>query len=57
MENSGSGHTMISALYFLIVAYFTAAFLVYMFRERKISAQISTALVLIMLLLRLFLIK
>lgn len=48
---------MISALYFLIVAYFTAAFLVYMFRERKISAQISTALVLIMLLLRLFLIK
>ena len=48
---------MISALYFIIVAYFTAAFFVYMFRERKFWAQLSTALVLIMLLLRLFLVK
>jgi hypothetical protein len=48
---------MIKGLYFIIVAYFTAAFLVGLFRERKIWAQISTAMVLIIFVLRLLLIK
>ena len=48
---------MIKTVYFCIVAYFTAAFLVYLFREQKIWAKISTVLVLIIFLLRLLLIK
>ena len=44
-------------LYHLIVAYLTVHLLVYLFRERRFRWQASTAIVLIMFLLRLFLIK
>ena len=51
------GPPVIKTAYFIIVAYFTAAFLVYFFREQKIWAKVSTVLVLIIFLLRLLLIK
>ena len=44
-------------LYHLIVLYLTVHFVWYLFRERKFWLQASTALVLILFLLRLFLIK
>ena len=48
---------MIQAVYYLIMAYFAAAFIVYLFRERKFWAQVSTALLLILFVLRLLLVK
>jgi hypothetical protein len=48
---------MITIIYHLIVAYLTVSFIIYLFREKKFWAQVSTTLVLIMFLLRLFLIK
>lgn len=44
-------------LYPLIVAYLSLSLIVYLFREKRLRWQISTAVVLIMFLLRLFLIK
>ena len=48
---------MIQVVYYLIITYFAAAFVVYLFRERKFWAQASTALLLIMFILRLLLVK
>lgn len=48
---------MMTIVYHLIVAYLTVNFIIYLFREKKFWAQVSTVLVLIMFLLRLFLIK
>ncbi len=44
-------------LYHLIVAYLSLSLVVYLFREKRLRWQISTAVVLVMFLLRLFLIK
>ncbi|MGD9347169.1 MAG: hypothetical protein PVH84_14970 [Candidatus Aminicenantes bacterium] len=48
---------MIKILYHLIVLFLTINLVWYLFREKQFWAQVSTALVLIMFLLRLFLIK
>ncbi len=48
---------MMTIVYHLIVAYLAVNFIVYIFREKKFWNQVSTAIVLIMFLLRLFLIK
>lgn len=48
---------MIKILYHLIVLFLTVNLLWYLFREKQFWAQVSTAIVLIMFLLRLFLIK
>ena len=48
---------MIKIIYHLIVLFLTLNLIWYLFREEKFWAQVSTAIVLIMLLLRLFLIK
>ncbi|MBN1272817.1 MAG: hypothetical protein JXB26_11170 [Candidatus Aminicenantes bacterium] len=44
-------------LYQIIVAYLTIHLVVVLFREKKIWGQVSTAIVLVLFLLRLFLIK
>jgi len=44
-------------IYHFLVAYLAVNFIVYLFREKKFWAQMSTVLVLVMFLLRLFLIK
>ncbi len=44
-------------LYPLIVAYLSLSLVVHLFREKRLRWQISTAVVLVMFLLRLFLIK
>jgi hypothetical protein len=44
-------------LYQLIVLFLTINFVWYLFRENKFWSQVSTAIVLILFLLRLFLIK
>jgi hypothetical protein len=44
-------------IYHLIVLYLTVNLIIYLFRERKILGQISSAIVLVMFLLRLLLIK
>lgn len=44
-------------IYHLIVLYLTLNLIFYLFRERKILGQISSAIVLVMFLLRLLLIK
>ncbi len=44
-------------LYHFIVAYLSVNLVVYLFREKRFRWQASTAIVLIMFLLRLFLIK
>lgn len=44
-------------VYHLIVLFLTVNFFWYLFREKKFWLQVSAALVLIMLFLRLFLIK
>jgi hypothetical protein len=44
-------------LYHIIVAYLSLSLVVYLFREKRFRWQISTAIVLVMFLLRLFLIK
>ena len=44
-------------LYHLIVAYLSLSLVVFLFREKRLRWQISTAVVLVMFLLRLFLIK
>jgi hypothetical protein len=48
---------MIKILYHLIVLFLTINLIWYLFREKQFWAQVSTAIVLIMFLLRLFLIK
>ncbi len=48
---------MMTVVYHLIVAYLALSFIIYLFREKKFWIQVSTAIVLIMFLLRLFLIK
>ncbi len=48
---------MMTIVYHLIVAYLAVNFVIYLFREKKFWIQVSTAIVLIMFLLRLFLIK
>jgi hypothetical protein len=48
---------MIKIIYHLIVLFLTLNLIWYMFREKEFWAQMSTAIVLIMFLLRLFLIK
>lgn len=44
-------------LYYLIVLYLTIHFVWYLFREKRFWFQVSTALVVIIFILRLFLIK
>jgi len=44
-------------LYHLIVLFLTINLIWYLFKEKKFWAQVSTAIVLVMFLLRLFLIK
>lgn len=44
-------------VYHLIVIYLTLHFIWHLFREKKFWGQVSTAIVLVMFLLRLFLIK
>jgi hypothetical protein len=44
-------------IYHLIVIYLTLHFIWYLFREKNFWNQVSTAIVLVMFLLRLFLIK
>ena len=44
-------------VYHLFVAYLAVNFVVTLFREKKFWTQVSTAIVLIMFLLRLFLVK
>ncbi|MGD8539276.1 MAG: hypothetical protein PVI66_11225 [Candidatus Aminicenantes bacterium] len=48
---------MIKIVYHLIVLFLTINLIWYLFREKQFWAQVSTAIVLIMFLLRLFLIK
>lgn len=48
---------MVQILYHLIVLFLAINFIWYLFHEKKLWNQISTAIVLIMFLLRLFLIK
>ena len=48
---------MMTIIYHLIVAYLAVNFIIYLFREKKFWIQASTAIVLIMFLLRLFLVK
>jgi hypothetical protein len=48
---------MIKIIYHLIVLFLTINLVWYLFREKQFWAQVSTAIVLIMFLLRLFLIK
>ncbi len=48
---------MIKIIYHLIVLFLTVNLIWYLFREKHFWAQVSTAIVLIMFLLRLFLIK
>jgi len=48
---------MIKILYHLIVLFLTINLIWYLFREKQFWAQVSTAIVLVMFLLRLFLIK
>ncbi len=48
---------MIKIIYHLIVLFLTLNLIWYLFREKQFWAQVSTAIVLIMFLLRLFLIK
>jgi hypothetical protein len=48
---------MIKIIYHLIVLFLTINLIWYLFREKQFWAQVSTAVVLIMFLLRLFLIK
>ncbi len=48
---------MIKIIYQLIVLFLTLNMIWYLFREKQLWAQVSTAVVLIMFLLRLFLIK
>ena len=43
--------------YHLIVIYLSMSLIIYLFREKKILSQFSTAIVLIMFLLRLLLVK
>ena len=49
--------TMMTIVYHLIVTYLALNFIVYLFREKKFWSQVSTAIVLIMFLLRVFLVK
>jgi hypothetical protein len=44
-------------LYHLIVMYLSLSLITYLFREKKFLSQLSTAIVLIMFLLRLLLVK
>lgn len=44
-------------LYHAIVLFLTLNLIVYLFREKKFLSQLSTALVLVLFLLRLFLVK
>ncbi|MGB3863746.1 MAG: hypothetical protein WBE11_04680 [Candidatus Aminicenantaceae bacterium] len=48
---------MIKIIYHLIVLFLTLNLIWYLFREKQFWSQLSTAIVLIMFLLRLFLIK
>jgi hypothetical protein len=48
---------MVQIIYHLIVIYLTLHFIWYLFREKKFWSQVSTAIVLVMLLLRVLLIK
>jgi hypothetical protein len=48
---------MIKILYHLIVLFLTINLIWYLFREKQFWAQVSTAIVLIMFILRLLLIK
>jgi hypothetical protein len=48
---------MIKIIYHLIVLFLTLNLIWYLFREKQFWAQMSTAVVLILFLLRLFLIK
>lgn len=43
--------------YHLIVIYLSMSLIIYLFREKKFLSQLSTAIVLIMFLLRLLLVK
>jgi len=44
-------------LYHLIVLYLTVSLIIHLFREKKALGQISTAIVLVLFVLRLFLMK
>lgn len=48
---------MMQIIYHLIVIYLTLHLIWYLFREKKFWIQVSTAIVLVMFLLRVFLIK
>jgi hypothetical protein len=48
---------MIKIIYHLIVLFLTLNLIWYLFREKQFWVQVSTAIVLIMFLLRLFLVK
>ena len=43
--------------YHLIVLYLSISFIIYLFRDKKFLSQLSTAIVLIMFILRLLLVK